>query len=89
MQIRTSRVENHYSIDWCEGGLICTAHGGVKHGPRHPVVEDTRVGGHQSNSPISSPVVKKKDGSWRTCADYRALNAITVKDRFSILTVDE
>jgi hypothetical protein len=39
-----------------------------------------------SSSPAASPVlfVKKADGGLRFCVDYRALNAMTVKDRYPL-----
>lgn len=44
-----------------------------------------------SVSPYASPVllVKKKDGSWRFCVDYRHLNAQTVKNKHPMPLVDE
>ncbi|CAA7028426.1 unnamed protein product [Microthlaspi erraticum] len=57
------------------------------------IVQEMLDGGtiQQSSSSFASPVVlvKKKDGSWRLCVDYRSLNGLTVKDRFPIPLIED
>jgi hypothetical protein len=44
-----------------------------------------------ANSPYGAPVlfVQKKDGTLRMCIDYRALNKITVRDRYPLPRIDD
>ncbi|KAL1215373.1 RNA-directed DNA polymerase-like protein [Cardamine amara subsp. amara] len=44
-----------------------------------------------STSPWGAPVlfVKKKDGSFQLCVDYRGLNRVTVKNRYPLPRIDE
>lgn len=44
-----------------------------------------------STSPFASPIilVRKKDGSWRLCVDYRHLNALKLKSRYPLPVIDE
>ena len=44
-----------------------------------------------SHIPYSSMIllVKKHDGTWRFCVDYRGLNKITVKEKFPIPVIEE
>jgi len=44
-----------------------------------------------SKSPYGAPIlfVKKKDGTLRMCIDYRALNKITIKNKYPLPRIDE
>ncbi|GJZ91671.1 putative reverse transcriptase domain-containing protein [Tanacetum coccineum] len=44
-----------------------------------------------SSSPWGAPVlfIKKKDGSFRICINYRELNKLTVKNQYPLLRIDE
>jgi hypothetical protein len=56
-------------------------------------LEEALATGHirQSNSPLRAPVffIKKKDGKLRFVQDYRALNAITRKNRYPLPLIDD
>lgn len=44
-----------------------------------------------STSPFASPIimVRKKDGTWRLCVDYRHLNLLTLKSKYPMPVIDE
>ena len=45
----------------------------------------------KSRSPYAAPVVlvRKKDGSFKLCIDYRGLDKVTIKNKFPIMFIDE
>jgi hypothetical protein len=44
-----------------------------------------------NSSPCGSPIkmVEKKDGTWRMCVDYLALNKIMVKNQYPLPRIDD
>jgi hypothetical protein len=46
---------------------------------------------HPSSSPWGAPVifVLKKDGTKRLCVDYRALNEVTIKNKYPLHWIDD
>ena len=56
-------------------------------------IDDLLAQGHirPSTSPYGAPVlfVPKKDGRWRMCVDYRALNRQTIRDQYPLPRIDD
>jgi hypothetical protein len=46
---------------------------------------------HPSSSPLGAPVIfiPKKDGTQRLCVDYCALNEVTMKNKYSLPSIDD
>ncbi|GJS91920.1 putative reverse transcriptase domain-containing protein [Tanacetum coccineum] len=83
------------SIDWY---LCCTVHGTYRLAPSEmkelsEQLKELSDKGfiRPSSSPWGAPVlfVKKKDGSFRMCIDYRELNKLTVKNRYPLPRIDD
>ena len=44
---------------------------------------------NQSSYSALVVMVHKKEGSWHMCPDYKEINNITIKDKFTIPIIDE
>lgn len=76
-----SRSHDH-SITLTTNNPICV------HPYRYPHVQKSEIE-RQVHELLTTGMVRKKDNSWRMCIDYRALNHVTVLDKFPIPMVDE
>ena len=81
--ITTSEGPIRQPMHWLPVALKDTVDTQVQEMLHHNIVQP-------SCSPWSSPVVmvKKKDGTWRFCVDYRKLNAVTHHDAYPLPRVD-
>lgn len=92
-----SRPGNDHSINLQEGANPVNIHLyrylAMKKEVIEGLIEEMLAKGaiQHSSSPFASPVVlvKNKDGGWRMCVDYRALNKLTIKNRYPIPLIED
>nr|GFB84698.1 putative reverse transcriptase domain-containing protein [Tanacetum cinerariifolium] len=63
----------------------------IKKEPTERRLEDDKGFVRPSSSPWGAPVlfVKKKDGLFRMCINYRELNKLTIKNHYPLLRIDD
>lgn len=95
-KLRLSRAHDH-KISLVLGAKLSNIrpchHGPVRKSEIKKAVQELLDVGYtrHSHSPFSFPVllVKKIEGTWRLCMDYRKLNNIIIKDKCPIPLIDD
>ncbi|GJW23124.1 putative reverse transcriptase domain-containing protein [Tanacetum coccineum] len=101
MDITPSTLDHYYDVELADERIISVAP--VARAPDRLAPSEMKELSEQlkelfdkgfirpSSSPWGAPVlfVKKKDGSFRMCIDYRELNKLTVKNRYPLPRIDD
>ncbi|GJU70717.1 putative reverse transcriptase domain-containing protein [Tanacetum coccineum] len=91
IDITPSTLDHYYDVENLDDGRDI----GVKHYTLRVIEQLKELSDkgfiRPSSSPWGAPVlfVKKKDGSFRMCIDYRELNKLTVKNRYPLPRIDD
>nr|GEX18024.1 hypothetical protein [Tanacetum cinerariifolium] len=83
IDIKPVKLNSSYEVELADGKVVST----------NSVMKELSEKGfiRPSSSPWGAPVlfVKKKDGSFRMCIDYRELNKLTVKNWYPLPRIDD